>query len=129
MARILIADDEPEIVEFCAFALQKLKHSVLSADSGPEALHKLKAEKPDLLVLDVMLPGMDGYTLQFQMSQDPDLTGIPVIVITALKPAEGLFDKFDQVATFLYKPFRAEDLAAAVDKALGDRSTRKSKRK
>ena len=129
MAKILIADDEPEIIEFCTFTLQKLKHTVLSAETGPRTLEKLKSEKPDLLLLDVMLPGMDGSALQLQLSQDADLARIPVIIITALKPAEPLFDKFDQVASFLSKPFRSEDLVDAVDRALSGKSARKPKPK
>lgn len=120
MAKILIADDEPEIIQFCTFALKKGNHTILSAESGPKALEKLRAEMPDLLLLDVMLPGMDGYTLQLQMAQDEALSRIPVIIITALKPAQGLFEKFEQIAAFLFKPFPADALVNAVQHALND---------
>ncbi len=120
MARILIADDEPEVVQFCTYALAKDGHAVSSAETGTQALEKLRSDPPELLILDVMLPGMDGYTLQLQMAQDALLCNIPVVVITALKPAQGLFDRFEQVAAFLAKPFLAEDLQAAVKHALSD---------
>ena len=118
MAKILIAEDEPEIVQFCAFSLQTEKHEVVSTDNGPDAIEKLKKEKPDLLILDIMLPGIDGYTLQLQISEDPVLSKIPVIIISALKPAKELFDKFTQVVAFLPKPFSSQDLLGAVRKGL-----------
>ena len=121
MAKILIADDEPDVLELCKIALQKKKHTISTAETGLLALEKLKREKPDLLILDVMLPDMDGYTVQLQMSQDQSLSHIPVIIITALKPALELFDKFDQVSTFLPKPFQTKDLIEAVDRALKDK--------
>ena len=120
MAKILVADDEPTILQFCVFALEREKHTVTTADTGPDTYVKLKDEKPDLLILDVMLPGMDGYTLQLQMSEDESLFRIPVIVVSALKPALSLFAKFAQVSSFLAKPFPAEDLITAVNKALSD---------
>lgn len=118
MAKILIADDEPEVVQFCAFALQKLNHTIITAESGPEAMRKLKDEKPDLLLLDIMLPGMDGYTLQLQMAQNAELSRIPVIIISVLKPAQPLFEKFEQISGFLAKPFPAEELVNSVEKVL-----------
>ena len=118
MAKILIADDEPEIIQFCTFVLQRGNHTLLSTENGPKAMEILRKDKPDLLILDVMLPGLDGYTLQLQMSQDEVLSHIPVIIITALKPSQGLFSKFEQVASFLPKPFAAEHLIKAVDHAL-----------
>ncbi len=120
MAKILIADDEPTISQFVSFILQRENHTVITAETGPEALTKLKAEKADLLILDVMLPGMDGYTLQLRLSEDEALCRIPVIVISALKPAFSLFDKFTQVSGFLLKPFQSEELIQAVNKALSD---------
>ena len=127
MAKILIADDEPTIVQFCIISLEKQKHKIVTAETGPDALVKLKAEKPDLLILDVMLPGMDGYTLQLHMSEDEALFKVPVIVISALKPALSLFSKFAQVSSYLAKPFTSEQLAEAVQKALDDDRIRELK--
>ncbi|OGR82517.1 MAG: hypothetical protein A2901_00430 [Elusimicrobia bacterium RIFCSPLOWO2_01_FULL_54_10] len=120
MARILIADDEPTILQFCTFALEREKHTIITAETGPDALAKLKASKPDLLLLDVMLPGMDGYTLQLQMAEDERLFRVPVIVMSALKPALSLFSKFAQVSASLVKPFQPEELNQAVNRALND---------
>lgn len=118
MAKILIAEDDQDVQKFCTFALQKDGHTVVAVDSGTEALEKLRSERPDLLILDVMLPGMDGYSVQLQVSQDPLLNKIPVLIVTALKPAKELFNKFDQVAGFLAKPFGPEALSEAVRQGL-----------
>ncbi len=120
MAKILIADDETTIAQFCSFVLEREGHKVITAETGPDAFNKLKTEKPDLLILDVMLPGMDGYTIQLRLSEDEGLFRLPVIVVSALKPALSLFDKFAQVSQVLTKPFQAEALVAAVKKGLSD---------
>ena len=117
MAKILIVDDEPEILQLCVLTLRK-EHTIVTAENGQDAVEKLKLDPPDLILLDVMLPGMDGYTLGLEISQDRDLSAIPVIVMTALSPAKSLFDKFTQVVDFLPKPFGMEELSAAVNKAL-----------
>ena len=129
MAKILIADDEPTVLQFCMFALERERHTVITAETGPDTYVKLKDEKPDLLILDVMLPGMDGYTLQLQMSEDESLFRIPVVVISALKPALSLFSKFAQVSSFLAKPFEPDELIKAVDKALSDEKIKELKYK
>ena len=120
MAKILVADDDLTILQFCTVALEREKHTVVTAETGPETLTKLMADKPDLLVLDVMLPGMDGYTLQLRMSEDETLFKVPVIIMTAMKPALSLFDKFAQVGGTLAKPFAAETLAEVVNNALNN---------
>ena len=120
MSKILVADDDPSILQFCTFVLEKLKHTVVTAETGPETLSKLKSDKPDLLLLDVMLPGMDGYTLQIQMSEDENLFHVPIIVISALEPSLSLFEKSPQVCCRLMKPFKMDVLEDAVHKALND---------
>jgi CheY-like chemotaxis protein len=77
-------------------------------------LEALAKEKPDLLLLDVMLPGMDGHTLQMHLSNHPQLKKIPVIVVTALEFTQEMFAKFPQVKGFLAKPFTPIQLDEAV---------------
>ena len=81
-------------------------------------LDKLRTEKPDLFILDVMLPGIDGYTLQLQIAQDQILSQIPVIVISALKPTEKLFSGSKQVKGFISKPFSTEEFLNMIRHAL-----------
>ena len=78
----------------------------------------LQGEKPDLLILDVMLPAMDGLSLQKIIAQDPALRAVPIIVITAQKAFLGMFSAFPQVAAKLEKPFTMQTLIATVDSIL-----------
>ncbi|MBL0059619.1 MAG: response regulator [Elusimicrobia bacterium] len=114
MATILIADDESDIREYARSVLERNGHRVLEAASGPAALSVLATEKPDLLLLDVMLPGMDGHTLQMHLSSDERLKNLPVIVVTALDFTQEMFAKFPQVKGFLAKPFSPVQLDQAV---------------
>jgi len=119
MAKILVADDEPELVESLKTILENFDHEVITAADGAAALELLKQEVPDLLLLDVMMPEMDGYTLQKELSRDETLSKIPVVIITALRSSPPLFKQFGQVSQILNKPFEIKELMAAVDKALG----------
>jgi CheY-like chemotaxis protein len=108
--KILIADDEEEIIELLTCALKNAGYEVASTTSGALLAKMIKKEKPDLLILDVLLPGLDGYSLQLQFSMDPETTSLPVIVISALPAARSLFEKFSQVKLFLSKPFEVSEL-------------------
>ncbi len=114
MATILVADDEPDIREYSRSVLERNGHRVVEVSSGPAVLEALVKEKPDLLLLDVMLPGMDGHTLQMQLSNHPQLKKIPVIIVTALDFTQEMFAKFPQVKGFLAKPFTPIQLDEAV---------------
>jgi CheY-like chemotaxis protein len=65
-----------------------------------------------------MLPGIDGYSLATQISEDPDLGTMPIVVLSALEPSRTMFQRFSQVAAFLTKPFNTDDLMEAVKNAL-----------
>lgn len=114
MATILIADDESDIREYSRSVLERNGHRVIEVSSGTAVLDALTKEKPDLLLLDVMLPGMDGHTLQMHLSNHPQLKKIPVIIVTALEFTQEMFAKFPQVKGFLAKPFTPVQLDEAV---------------
>lgn len=118
MAKILLADDEPGLQELLREILEGEGHTVLLAGTGGEVLPTLVRERPDALILDVMLPGLDGFSLQTSIAKDPELREIPVIVITAQKSFLGMFRDFRQVRRALAKPFRNEELIEAVKEAL-----------
>ncbi|MDE2237858.1 MAG: response regulator, partial [Elusimicrobia bacterium] len=82
--KVLIIDDEPDMLELMRFALQKGGFEVSTCDNGRLAWDEIMRVKPDLLVLDVMLPGIDGYTLQVKISQDAATRELPIIVVTSL---------------------------------------------
>ena len=118
--KILIVEDEPEILQLLTAALEKASYEVATCGNGRDCLERLRSERPDLLLLDVMLPGIDGYSLQLKISQDQDTRTIPIIVLTGLEPSRTLFRNSAQVVAFLTKPFKAEELVSAVGKALAD---------
>ena len=82
--KILVVDDDPDLVETISIILKSKKYDVSAAYDGVEGLEKARNEKPDLIVLDVMMPQKDGYTLCKELKADPDLSGIPVLLLTAV---------------------------------------------
>ena len=81
--RILVVDDEIYIVHILEFTLTMEGYEVVTAADGEEALQKVQQERPDLIVLDIMMPKMDGYEVCRRLRQDEDLRGLPVILLSA----------------------------------------------
>ena len=117
--RILVIDDESDMLNLIRYTLEHVGYEVTTCDNGRDAWDALLKTKPDLLLLDVMLPGVDGYSLQLKISQDDATKNVPIIVLTALEPSKTLFQKFSQVRGFMTKPFRTDALVEAVEKAIG----------
>ncbi len=82
--KILIVDDDPDLVEAVTLILKSKKYNVVAAYGGIEGLEKAKTEKPDLIVLDVMMPDKDGYTVCKELKADPESSSIPVLLLTAV---------------------------------------------
>ena len=112
-SRILVVDDDPMNVKLVDGILKKEGYESLKAFSGAEALSLVQCERPDLILLDVMMPGLDGYQVTRQLKTDPATSGIPIIMITALNGTEdkvrGLESGADE---FLTKPVNAAELLA-----------------
>jgi len=81
---ILIVDDDPDLVEATSMILKSRHYDVIAAYGGVEGLEKARAENPDLIVLDVMMPDKDGYTVCKELKADPALNSIPVLLLTAV---------------------------------------------
>lgn len=81
--RVLVVDDERDLTELISFNLQRNGYEVLVANSGTEALETARRELPDLMVLDLMLPGIDGTEITRRLKSDPRTEGIPIIMLTA----------------------------------------------
>ena len=118
-SKILVVDDEPEAVELVEFNLQQAGYEVISAADGAEALLKSRARKPNLIVLDLMLPEMSGLEVCKTLRRDPATAGIPIIMLTA-RAAEidrvlGLELGADDYIT---KPFSPRELVLRVKKIL-----------
>jgi two-component system alkaline phosphatase synthesis response regulator PhoP len=82
--KVLVVDDEPDVVDMLRMMLENASYEVVSAYDGKEGIEKAKEQKPDIIVLDLMMPGMDGFEACKEMKSDPDLKDIPVLVLTAI---------------------------------------------
>ena len=82
--KILLVDDDPDLVKAVGMILESRKYEVATAYGGNEGLEKARTEKPDLIVLDVMMPDKDGYTVCKELKSDPELSKIPVLLLTAV---------------------------------------------
>ncbi len=116
--KILLIDDDLEISSIIKDALEAAAYQVEICDNGGEAIKAILAYKPDLLILDVMLPGIDGYTLATKISEGEATRDLPVIVISGLEPSEAMFRGFRQVVAFIHKPFNPDDLLELIKKTL-----------
>jgi DNA-binding response OmpR family regulator len=117
--RILVVDDEPDVIELVRFNLQQAGFEILAAESGDEALQKARANAPDLVVLDVMLPEMDGFEVCKRLRIEAATARLPIIMLTA-KAGEvdrilGLEIGADD---YLTKPFSPRELVLRVKKLL-----------
>jgi len=83
-AKILVVDDEPDMVKMLTMSLENASYEVVDAYNGKEGLKKVRKEKPDVIVLDLMMPEMDGFEMCKLIKNDPELENIPVIVLTAI---------------------------------------------
>src|SRR5258706_4060512 len=126
MAPILIVDDRPTNRQFLVTLLGYGGHRLLEAANGAEALERVRAEHPDLVITDILMPTMDGYEFVGHLKADPDLAPIPVIFYTATyseAQAKALADSCG-VRIVLPKPCDPERILAAVDTARGDADDR-----
>src|SRR6187549_3750097 len=115
MSQILVVEDDPDIADLIRHYLEKSGHAVQLLGSGAAVLPKVRAERPDLIVLDLMLPGLDGLMVCQALRADPLTAAIPIIMVTARA------DEADRIAglelgadDYVTKPFSPKELAARV---------------
>ncbi|MFH1645043.1 MAG: response regulator [Candidatus Omnitrophota bacterium] len=115
--KVLVVDDEIDILKIVAFRLEKAGYKVLKAVDGNEALNVIEKERPNLILLDLRLPLIDGYEVRRRLLRNEELKKIPIILITAsiLKPIEEKIEEM-QVQDYVIKPFEMEDLLSKVEK-------------
>ena len=113
--KILVVDDEKDIVDLISFNLQKEGYEVLIAHNGEEALELLKHTRPDLITLDLMLPGMQGLEVCREIRKNPELALIPIIMITAKSSEIDRIIGLEMGADdYLSKPFSIRELTARI---------------
>lgn len=115
--RILVADDDPVILRLIQVNLELEGYQVLTANNGQEAVDKATAEIPDLVILDIMMPRLDGYQACEQLKAAETTKEIPIIFLSA-KAQQGDIDKGKSygVADYLTKPFDPSDLIDVVER-------------
>jgi len=112
---ILIVEDDPQTVKLIKFILEKEDYSTISAKDGEEGLQMAREKKPDLIVLDLMLPGMDGYRVCEILKANPKTKEIPVIVLTALDTGADFEKALEKKADwYITKPFEPQHLLKRV---------------
>ncbi len=124
MKCILCVEDEPEMIDLMRLILGRRGFDVKGASGGVEGLKMIKQEMPDLVLLDLMMPDMDGWEVYQQMKADEKTKNIPVIVVTAkaqsIDRVLGLH--IATVDDYIAKPFSPQDLMNSVEKVLKSRS-------
>lgn len=115
--RILVVDDEPNIRRLIEHHLLRSGHLVETATNGIDALERVRSRRPDLLVLDVNMPGPDGFEVLAELKEDPTTVEIPVIMLTALSSDDHIRHGWGIGAdVYLTKPFNPHELVLLVDR-------------
>lgn len=119
-ATVLIVDDEPFNIEVLEQALDGTDYQVVTASNGKEALEKIQSEQPDLILLDLMMPIMDGFTVLAKVKDDPMLRDIPVIIVSAENDSKSVVKGIKQGAEdYLTKPVDTAQFVKKVKDFLG----------
>src|SRR5207244_3570009 len=118
MAKILVVDDDKTIVDLLHALLVKKGHEVFITMDGKAGLSAAKEKNPDLIILDVMMPEMDGFTVSGLLFQDPVLRMIPVLILTARGYSRDIFELVPNVRFYMNKPFEPSDLLEKVQTML-----------
>jgi len=116
--KILIIDDSPEIRDIIQMRLENVNYKSITAQNGKEGLEKAEAENPDLILLDIKMPVMDGYDTLRQLRQNPNLKDMPVIMVTASHKAENIATALSYgITDYVVKPFDHIELINKINKA------------
>jgi DNA-binding response OmpR family regulator len=119
MARILLAEDEQQIGDMVAFKLANSGHQVVRVVDGEAALAAAGRDRPDVIILDVMMPLVDGFAVLGRLRANPDLRTIPVIMLTARGEERDVMSGLQAgAADYIVKPFSLKELLARVEVAL-----------
>lgn len=119
VAKVLVVDDEPHILKLVKYTLEKHGYEVVEAADGSAAIESAKRDLPDIIILDVMMPIMNGYDACAKIKEFPETENIPVIMLSA-KTQQYEISKGIEVGAdaYLNKPFTPKELLAEVTKVL-----------
>ncbi len=119
-ARVLCIDDEPGVIELVSLILKTQNIQVVGANSGKEGLTLMRSDPPDAVLLDIMMPEMDGWEVYKEMQADDTLKHIPVIIVTARNSSfeEVIARERAGVSDYVTKPFLPNDLRKSLTRVL-----------
>ncbi|MBL7123579.1 MAG: response regulator [Actinobacteria bacterium] len=125
MAKILIIDDNPNFVEATKAILENKSYKVVAANNKNEGMEKINSERPDLILLDIMMEKLDdGFNICYKLKHDPELKKIPVLAISAITEETGFKfssetdGEYFEADDYVEKPVKADDLLERVEKLL-----------
>ena len=120
---ILVADDDPQILTMLGIRLAKRGYEVIEAADGLQTLSKARQHKPDLVLLDVMMPGKNGWEVAKELRADDDLRNVGIVMLTAIgERVNEMTSPLYGADAFVDKPFDFTDLEAKIKKVLQDRA-------
>lgn len=126
-ARVLVVDDDPAIRRILSQTLELEDYSVDLASDGEQALEAVRSERPDLLILDVMMPNKDGFEVLKELRADEKTSDLPVILLTAKSTQDDVWEGWNKgVNYYVSKPFDIEELLRFMDYVLSDEYKRDS---
>lgn len=116
---ILVVDDEPDVLEIVRFRLERDGFRIVTASDGRQGLATALAGNPDLVVLDVMMPGLDGFEVLYQMKNNPKTKDTPVVMLTAKTDMSSISKGWSMDAdNYVTKPFNVDELAKTIKNVL-----------
>lgn len=119
--KILIVDDESDLVETLTFRLEASGYDIVSAHDGQEGLEKARSEKPDLILLDVMMPKVNGFQVCRELKNDEKTKGIKIVILTAKsQESDKFWGKNVGADGYISKPFEASELLAKIEELLAE---------
>ena len=120
MARILVVDDEPHIVRLVSFSLERAGHEILEANDAPSGIAIIREQKPDLVLMDVMMPGMTGFEALEILKADQATADVPVVMLSAKSQEYEQQEGLERGALrYICKPFTPSALVEAVSEIVG----------
>lgn len=127
--KILVVDDEPSIVSLLKSRLEASQYEVITAKDGQEAIEKTSQEKPDLIILDIMLPKIDGYMVASMLKSDEKTRDIPIVMLTARNLAQDIKAGMESGAvSYVQKPFNSDVLLGMIPTLINQKEKEKEKR-
>lgn len=117
--RVLVVDDEEQVLQLVVALLETKDHDVSTASHGEEALRQVETNRPEAILLDIMMPGVDGATVAQKLRETPDTADIPIVFLTGLVDAHEMSKRGPKIGGqyFLAKPFEPEDLYKVLELA------------